>query len=85
MHEVAARDAARLQRLAEGDAHGFWDLVREGGDDALRWCGSSPLYAFARAVSGARAEVLRYEQWNIDDESVVSFAALAFRAGAAAA
>jgi hypothetical protein len=46
----------------------------------LKWCGFSPLYTFLRAVPEARGEVLRYQQWNIDDESVVSFAALEFSA-----
>ena len=59
------------------DADGFWELLRENGDD-LRWCGASPLYTFLRAVPGLRSELLRYEQWNIDEHSVVSFAGLAF-------
>jgi hypothetical protein len=77
MVEVAARDRARLARVAAGDADGFWALVREGGDD-LKWCGASPLYAFLRAAAPVRGELLRYEQWNIDRESVVSFAGLSF-------
>jgi hypothetical protein len=48
--------------------------------DPLRWCGSAALYTFLRAVPRVRGELLRYEQWNIDQESVVSFAALAFSA-----
>ncbi|HVR71452.1 MAG TPA: AmmeMemoRadiSam system protein B [Vicinamibacteria bacterium] len=77
MLEVAERDRARFERIAAGDARGFWELVREKGDE-LRWCGASPLYAFLKAVAPASARVARYEQWNIDDASVVSFAALAF-------
>jgi AmmeMemoRadiSam system protein B len=76
--EVARRDHDRIDRLAAGDAAGFWTLVQEGGDD-LRWCGASPLYAFLRAASPRGGELLRYEQWNIDPASVVSFAGLAFR------
>jgi MEMO1 family protein len=82
LHEVARRDRERLDRVAEGDADGFWRLLREGGDD-LRWCGASPLYTFLRAVGPVRGDVLEYEQWNIDPESVVSFAAVAFRRGPA--
>ena len=44
-----------------------------------KWCGSSPIYTFLRAVPEARGKMLRYDQWNIDEESVVSFAAMAFR------
>lgn len=77
MVEVAARDRARIERIACGDAGGFWELVHEGGDE-LKWCGASPLYTFLRAVQPRRGELLRYEQWNIDRESVVSFAGVAF-------
>jgi MEMO1 family protein len=75
--EVEERDRGRIAALAAGNADGFWDLVRENEDD-LRWCGASPLYAFLRATSPMRGALLRYEQWNIDPASVVSFAALAF-------
>jgi MEMO1 family protein len=77
---VCDRDRARCERVLAGDAHGFWSLVQENADD-LRWCGASPLYAFLRAAGPVRGELLRYEQWNIDDESVVSFAGMAFRKG----
>jgi MEMO1 family protein len=75
---VAERDDARVARIAAGDAEGFWNLVLERGEDDLKWCGSSPIYTFLRAVPQARARRLAYEQWNIDDASVVSFGALAF-------
>jgi len=75
--EVEARDRERCEAMGQGDAGAFWDLLRAGGDD-LRWCGASPLYTFLKAVPGLRGELLRYEQWNIDEESVVSFAGLAF-------
>jgi MEMO1 family protein len=77
---VDGRDRARCERILAGDAHGFWSLVQENADD-LRWCGASPLYAFLYAAGPGRGELLRYEQWNIDDESVVSFAGMAFRKG----
>ncbi len=83
MQGVARRDRERLERVTEGDATGFWSLLREGGDD-LKWCGASPLYTFLRAAGPVRGTVLEYEQWNIDPESVVSFAAVAFRRPAAA-
>jgi hypothetical protein len=74
---VEERDRRRIDAIVSGDAHGFWSLVQEGGDD-LRWCGASALYTFLRAAGSRRGALLRYEQWNIDPESVVSFAALAF-------
>jgi AmmeMemoRadiSam system protein B len=82
MREVARRDRERLDRVTAGDAEGFWRLLREGGDE-LKWCGASPLYTFLRAAGPVRGDVLEYEQWNIDPESVVSFAAVAFRRGPA--
>jgi hypothetical protein len=61
----------------DGDTDGYWELVQERGDE-LKWCGSSPLYTFLRAVPQARGKLLRYEQWNIDRDSVVSFAGISF-------
>jgi AmmeMemoRadiSam system protein B len=77
MRAVEARDADRIARINAMDAPGFWDLVREQQDD-LKWCGSSPFYTFLKTVPQARGELLRYEQWNIDKHSVVSFAGMAF-------
>jgi len=77
MAEVAERDRQRIARVLESDSGGFWSLVQEKRDD-LKWCGSSPLYTFLKALPGARGELLRYEQWNIDPRSVVSFAGIAF-------
>jgi AmmeMemoRadiSam system protein B len=77
MLAVDARDRERIARINALDAAGFWDLVREQHDD-LKWCGSSPFYTFLRTGGKARGELLRYEQWNIDERSVVSFAGMAF-------
>ncbi|MES1172201.1 MAG: AmmeMemoRadiSam system protein B [Bacteroidota bacterium] len=78
MNDVAVRDRARIDRIVAGDAGGFWDLVNENGGDDLKWCGSAPLYSFLRACPRARGRLHRYDQWSIDDTSVVTFAALAF-------
>jgi len=78
MSEVGARDEERIARIAASDAAGFWELVRENQDDDLKWCGSAPFYAFLKAAPKAQGELLRYEQWNIDERSVVSFAGMAF-------
>ncbi|MGC8793955.1 MAG: AmmeMemoRadiSam system protein B, partial [Bryobacteraceae bacterium] len=77
MRAVEEEDRRRLERIEAGDAEGFWKLVK-GEQDGLKWCGVSALYTFLRAVPGACGRVLRYEQWNIDEQSVVSFAALVF-------
>ena len=78
MLEVAERDQQRIERLKAGDAEGFWELVQPNHDD-LKWCGSSPLYTFLKAVPQARGRLERYEQWNIDPKSVVTFAGMTFR------
>ena len=77
MLAVAERDRIRIEHLNKGDADGFWSLVQENQDD-LKWCGSSPIYTFLKAVPEARGTLRRYQQWNIDEQSVVSFAALDF-------
>ena len=77
MLRVSQRDHARIDRIAHSDARGFWDLVQENHDD-LKWCGSAPLYTFLSAVPQASAKLRRYQQWNIDEHSVVSFAAMTF-------
>ena len=77
MLEIAERDRSRIDRVNAGDAEGFWSLVQEKRDD-LKWCGSSPLYTFLKTVPRARGHLLRYEHWNIDEQSVVSFGGIAF-------
>jgi hypothetical protein len=78
MAAVAERDRMRIDRLNQSDAQGFWSLVQENRDD-LKWCGSSPFYTFLKVQPQARGTLHRYQQWNIDEQSVVSFAALSFR------
>jgi AmmeMemoRadiSam system protein B len=77
MSEVGSRDEERIARINASDPAGFWDLVRQNRDD-LKWCGSSPFYTFLKTAPEMRGHLLRYEQWNIDDRSVVSFAGMAF-------
>lgn len=78
MQEVARRDRARIASIESGDARGFWDQVQENRDD-LKWCGSAPLYTFLKSVPEARGKLLHYQQWNIDERSVVSFAGMSFQ------
>jgi MEMO1 family protein len=77
MANVAAHDRKRISAIEAGDAAGFWAEIH-GPRDPLKWCGTTPLYTFLRAVPGARGDLLRYEQWNIDEHSVVTFGAIAF-------
>jgi MEMO1 family protein len=79
MTRVKERDMLRIERVNASDARGFWDLVKENQDD-LKWCGASPLYTFLKAVPQARGTLHRYQQWNIDEKSVVTFAGISFAA-----
>ncbi len=79
MLTVSARDKDRIERIAAGDARGFWDMVQPHHDD-LNWCGSSAFYTFLKAVPEARGQLRRYQHWQIDPQSVVSFAAMSFGA-----
>jgi AmmeMemoRadiSam system protein B len=81
MVEVARRDRDRIACISGGDARGFWERVQEDRDEQqqeLKWCGSSPIYTFLKAVPQARGELRNYQQWNIDEASVVSFAGMRF-------
>lgn len=77
MQEVETRDRARIERINSLDAAGYWDLIQENHDD-LKWCGSSPFYTFLKTAPKSKGELLHYEQWNIDEKSVVSFAGMGF-------
>ena len=66
--------------MRAGEADAFFELVKPGADE-LKWCGFSPVYTFLaslRRLTEIRGRVVHYEQWNIDPESVVSFAELEF-------
>jgi len=80
MDAVARRDRSRIDAIESGDARAFWDQVQENQDD-LKWCGSAPIYTFLKSVPTARGRLLRYQQWNIDEHSVVSFAGMSFHGG----
>lgn len=77
MAGVAERDRGRISAINNGDSRLFWEQVQENRDD-LKWCGSAPLYTFLKVQPNVHGELLRYQQWNIDERSVVSFAALQF-------
>jgi hypothetical protein len=77
MLDVRREDEERLAHVCAGRSEEFFDMVRPGRD-RLKWCGFSPLYTFLSSVENARGSLLRYDQWNIDEQSVVSFAAMEF-------
>jgi MEMO1 family protein len=76
LRKVERDDRAMLGAIVAGDSAAFYDAVARDGD-ARRICGLSPIYAFLRALPGARGELLRYSQWP-DPQGTVSFCAAAF-------
>ncbi len=78
MQSVAERDKQRINQLVAGDAEAYWSLVQHKQDD-LKWCGSAPFYTFMKVMPNLRGSLLDYDQWQIDEGSVVSFAALSFQ------
>jgi hypothetical protein len=78
MAGVAERERRRIDFVEAGDARGFWESVQQRHDD-LRWCGASALYTLLKTMPGVKGRLLRYDQWNIDEQSVVSFGAVAFQ------
>lgn len=77
MIEVKEKDHERLRTVCNGDSGAFFELVVPDYDP-LKWCGFTPVYTFMQAVKGAQGNILKYDQWNIDENSVVSFTALEF-------
>jgi AmmeMemoRadiSam system protein B len=77
MIAVRGQDEERLAQICAGNARGFHDLVHPNRDP-LKWCGVSPLYTMLASHPNLSGQVLAYDQWNIDEQSVVSYAALEF-------
>ncbi|MBK9317171.1 MAG: AmmeMemoRadiSam system protein B [Acidobacteria bacterium] len=78
MAQIEMQDRERLDQVCDGNAGEFFELMREE-QARLKWCGYSPIYTFLQAMPEARGNLIRYDQWNIDEQSVVSFAAMEFR------
>lgn len=76
LDHVAREDREMLKPVIAADPAAFFESVAADGD-SRRICGLSPIYAFLRALPGARGELLRYSQWP-DQQGAVSFCAAAF-------
>ncbi len=77
MTAIEMRDRQRIEQINSGDIRAYWSLVQEGQDD-MKWCGSSPFYTFMKVMPQTRGELLHYQHWQIDPQSVVSFAGMRF-------
>ena len=78
---VEWRERFDISRMGACDVCVFWELVQENlfffNDTA-----TTEIYTFLKAMPSARGRLLHYQQWNIDDQSVVSFAGMKFAAPA---
>lgn len=77
MMDVSDKDHGRIRSISSGNAEEFWSQVQEN-QDPLRWCGSSPIYTFLNVTNSLKGNLESYGKWNIDEESVVSFAGMSF-------
>lgn len=77
LREVREKDYERMRQVCAGKSGEFFELVVRDYDP-LKWCGFTPVYTFMQTLKAARGEVLKYDQWNIDENSVVSFTAMEF-------
>ena len=77
MLAVKDRDQQLISQLSAGDAAAYWSLVQEHQNE-LKWCGASPFYTLLKVFPKIKGQLLDYNQWQIDPQSVVSFGALRF-------
>ncbi len=70
---------ALIERLAAGDADGFWDVIK-GYEDAKNVCGVSPFYLTLKLVGPVEGEQAGYAVCPADDHntSVVSVCGMVF-------
>jgi AmmeMemoRadiSam system protein B len=79
--DLDKKDRASLALASGADATGFWGDVASDLE-SRRVCGLAPVYAMLRTMKeGSTGDVLHYEQTvDADDGSIVSHAAVSFRA-----
>jgi hypothetical protein len=76
LRRVEREDRTMLEAVMDGEPTGFYGALSFDGD-RRRICGSSPIYAFLRALPGVKGRLLRYSLWP-DPEGAVSFCAAVF-------
>ena len=73
--EVEEKDRAALAAAARGDAEGWFEAIA-AHDDSTRICGFAPTYLLLRACGPGAGRLLRYQQSDEPDGSMVSTAAM---------
>jgi MEMO1 family protein len=75
--EIEKVDRAAIEAARAGDADAWFRAIAEQ-DDATRICGFAPAYVTLRCAEPGAGRLLRYEQSDEPDTSLVSVAALAW-------
>jgi len=73
--EVEEKDRAALAAAEQGDAEGWFEAIA-AHDDSTRICGFAPTYLLLRACEPGAGRLLRYQQSDEPDGSMVSTAAM---------
>jgi MEMO1 family protein len=73
--EVEEKDRAALAAAQQGDAEGWFQAIA-GHDDSTHICGFAPTYLLLRACEPGAGRLLRYQQSDEPDGSMVSTAAM---------
>jgi hypothetical protein len=73
--EVEEKDRAALAAAQQGDAEGWFQAIA-GHDDSTHICGVAPTYLLLRACEPGAGRLLRYQQSDEPDGSMVSTAAM---------
>ncbi len=73
--EVGEKDHAALAAARQGDAEGWFQAVA-GHDDSTHICGFAPTYLLLRVCEPGPGRLLRYQQSDEPDGSMVSTAAM---------
>ena len=74
-HEVEEKDRAALAAAQKGDAEGWFEAIASH-QDSTRVCGFAPTYLLLRATQPGAGRLLRYQQSDEPDGSMVSVAAM---------
>jgi len=77
-HEVEEKDRAALAAAERGDADA-WFAAIAAHDDSTRICGFTPTYMLLRAMRPGPGRLLRYQQSDEPDGSMVSVAAMVWQ------
>ena len=75
--EVEAKDREALEAARRGDADGWYSAIA-AHEDSTRICGLGPIYALLRCTTPGEGRLLRYEQSEEKDGSLVSIASMAW-------